>query len=426
MKYVNENDKLKQKYDKELRDDLFNRNGRNEELWTIAGCSIADLRRHFEYQFDKHTNWENYHDCWNIDHICPASWFTLSERHEKRECYHWTNLRPLDFYKNCAKGDRIEGERLFHYEEHKHLVPPAKEVYDRLLGRTKPETKGTAPMKTVTATHPALPTWTLTFDPATHRYLDQESREYVSATRFVHRFFEPFDAPAAAARVASRTPGADPQMLLVEWAAKRDASADYGHHVHAYAEALINGTPQPAPATEQEAAAFAVVASAVSALRDAYDLYSAEQIVFCPLYRIAGTMDLVGRNKATGALVVLDWKTCGKPITDDAYGRVALPPIAHVPDSKQAKYALQLSLYAWLLTDSGYFSADTAVELALIHVAPGADAPLWIPLPYLADEVAAMAAAWLETGPWSAALPWPSEGGDGGGVASVLENDGED
>jgi hypothetical protein len=285
-----------------------------------------------------------------------------------------------------------------------------------------------------TATHPALP-WTLTFDPATHRYLDQESREYVSATRFVHRFFEPFDAPASAVRVAARTPGADPQMLLTEWAAKRDASADFGHHVHAYAEALINGTPQPVPTTEQEAAAFAVVASAVAALRDAYDLYAAEQIVFCPLYRIAGTMDLVGRNKATGALAVLDWKTFGKPITDDAYGRTALPPIAHVKDSKHARCSLQLSLYAWLLTDSGYFPKDTAVELALIHVAPcenfilpgpNTTNPGWIPLPYLADEIAAMVAAWTATGPWPAALPWPSEGGDGGGVASVLENDGED
>jgi len=279
-------------------------------------------------------------------------------------------------------------------------------------------------MKTVNATHPALP-WEISFDPATHRYLDQESRDYVSGTRFVSRFFEPFDAPAAAARVAARTPGTDPQLLLTAWAEKRDASVDYGHHVHAYAEALVNDTPQlqPTPATEQEAAAFAVVVSAVTALRDAYEIYAAEQIVFCPLSRIAGTMDVVGRNRETGALAVLDWKTCGKPITDDAYGRTALPPIAHVRDSKQARYALQLSLYAHLMLDSGYFPADTAVELALIHVVPGADAPLWIPLPYLADETAAMVQAWTATGPWPAALPWPVDGDD---AAAVLEDDGED
>lgn len=276
-----------------------------------------------------------------------------------------------------------------------------------------------------TATHPVLP-WTVTFDPASHRYVDQEGRDYVSGTRFVHRFFPPFDAPAAAARVAARTSGADPQMLLTAWAEKRDASADFGHHVHAYAESLIAETPQPVPATEREAAAFAVVARAVAMLRDSYEFYATEQIVFCPLYRIAGMMDLVGRNRETGALAVLDWKTCGKPITDDAYGRTALPPIAHVPDSKQARYSLQLSLYAWLLIDSGCFPKETAVELALIHIAPYADAPLWIPLPYRAVEVSAMVYAWADTGPWPADLPWPKESGEGGGADSALENDGED
>lgn len=275
-----------------------------------------------------------------------------------------------------------------------------------------------------TSIHPILP-WTLTFDATTHSYRDQESREYVSGTRFVHRFFAPFDAASTATRVAARTPGADAQMLLTEWTEKRDASALFGTNVHAYAEALVADAPPPKPATEQESAAFAVVAGAVPALRSAYDLYAAEQIVFDPLYRIAGTMDLVGRNRETGALAVLDWKTCGKPITNDAYKRVALPPIAHVPDSKLARYSLQLSLYAWLLIDSGYFLKDTAVELALIHVAPGNDAPLWIPLPYMAAEIAAMVQAWTVTGPWPADLPWPKEAGEGGG-ASVLKDEPED
>jgi hypothetical protein len=237
-----------------------------------------------------------------------------------------------------------------------------------------------------TARHPALP-HTITFDPARHTYTDDSRRRYLSVTSWVRSLFPEFDAPSAAERVAART-GRLALDVLREWGAKRDASAAYGTAVHAYAEAAILGrmeTVSP-PATDNEARARLAVDAALLALADTHDILGAEMIVFDPLYRLAGTLDLPAVNRATGALAILDWKTC-EEITDDAWGRTGLPPLVDVPDSKAAHYAIQLSTYATIMRDTGYVEPDRPVELAVIHVAPGSSVPAWMPLGYYREQV---------------------------------------
>ena len=242
---------------------------------------------------------------------------------------------------------------------------------------------------TKTVQHPALP-WTITYDDIPHTYRDNESRFYTSGTAFVKPFFPPFDAPAAAARVAART-GKTELEILAEWRAKGSATSATGNRVHAYAESLVMGTQPTEPATPRERQAYAMVDKALVGLRGHYELLGAEQIVFDPLYILAGMIDLPARNLKTGALAILDWKTC-EDITNDNYGRTGLPPITCIPDSKQAHYMMQLSLYAWLMTDadSGYTEPGHPVELAMIHLPHIGLDPVWRPLPYQRDAIAAM------------------------------------
>jgi len=248
-----------------------------------------------------------------------------------------------------------------------------------------------------TAQHPTLPV-TITYDPAPHTYTDDAGVVYESVTTRVKRQFPPFDAQATADRIAARE-NRLALDVLAEWRAKADSAAARGTLIHAYAESVVLGTPAPdipdnfTPQARQDARhAFKVVDSALCALRDAYELLGAEQIVFDPLFQLAGTIDLPARNRTTGALAILDWKTC-ESITDDAYGQRALSPLSHIPASKLAHYTLQLSLYAWMLTDpdfSAYPSAGEPVELALIHIPHIGDSPVWRPVPYWGKEVLAM------------------------------------
>jgi len=243
---------------------------------------------------------------------------------------------------------------------------------------------------TKTAKHPALD-FAITFDSTRHTYTDNEGSRYTSGTALEKRAFPEFDAQAAAERVAARD-GLSVAAVLATWKAKADESVERGNRIHAYAEARSIGVVVPVPENEGEARAFAIVDKALAGLAGSgYEFIAAEQIVFDPLFLVAGQIDLVMRAPSR-ALAILDWKSC-EDITDDAWGRVAFPPISHVPDSKLMHYALQLSTYAWMLTDpeySNYPSAGEPVELALIHVPHVGDDPVWRPVPYLHDEVSAL------------------------------------
>lgn len=245
-------------------------------------------------------------------------------------------------------------------------------------------------MKTIQ--HPSLP-WTITFESSTHTYTDNEQRPYTSITTLVASLFPPFDEQAAAAQVSARS-GSLEMSIIQQWHEKAKASSEYGTLIHAYAESLIlPGPDKPVMVASSalEKQAFDTVSRAVSMLADTYDFMATELIIFDPLYQIAGTVDILARNRATGALAILDWKTCEK-ITNQSYVN-AFSPLQHVRDSKFNHYALQLSLYAFILTDPEYSAYPTVgepVELALIHVVRDNPDPVWIPLPNLRDECRAI------------------------------------
>jgi hypothetical protein len=246
-----------------------------------------------------------------------------------------------------------------------------------------------------TTEHPLLP-WTITFDPGPHTYTDNLNRRYTSVTTLVKSYFPPFDAQAAASRIARKTNALEFDIIR-SWNQKRDESAKFGTNVHAFAEAMILGQmsgniPKVSlPASPRETRAFAIVERAIDMLSETYDFIATEQIIFDPLYQIAGQIDIVARNRETGAIALPDWKTC-EEFSDVSFNR-ALPPIQHLSDNKLEHYALQLSLYALMLTDADYSAYPTqgeSVELALIHISPASEDPIWIPLPNRRAEAIAI------------------------------------
>ena len=69
------------------------------------GCSVEELKRHLEKQFQPKMNWENYGLYgWHIDHIKPLVNFDLTNREQFLEACHYTNLQPLWAEDNLSKG----------------------------------------------------------------------------------------------------------------------------------------------------------------------------------------------------------------------------------------------------------------------------------------------------------------------------------
>ena len=60
----------------------------------LLGCSVDQLKSHFEKMFREGMKWENM-GAWEIDHIKPCNSFNLNEPEQQRVCFHFSNLQPL-------------------------------------------------------------------------------------------------------------------------------------------------------------------------------------------------------------------------------------------------------------------------------------------------------------------------------------------
>lgn len=89
---------------------IFKSNGQRIAIKTerLVGCTMLELRAHFQSLFKPGMAWENAgHGGWVIDHKIPCSKFNLTIQREQRKCFHFSNLQPLWEHENRAKGNRL-------------------------------------------------------------------------------------------------------------------------------------------------------------------------------------------------------------------------------------------------------------------------------------------------------------------------------
>ncbi len=248
----------------------------------------------------------------------------------------------------------------------------------------------------------------ISFDAPTHRYTDSRGCSYTSVSTLIKRLFAVFDAPAAAARVATREqrPVA---AVLADWAGKSAAACRLGTRAHAVAEAAVLGhDPRAAlaaitgeaasaaePESERERAAFAAAWSAAQQTRAGCLTVHPEAMLADPESLTAGTADLIVLREITGSnegvWAVMDYKSNEHLDAESKYGERALPPYEHLQDCHLVRYSLQLHLYRWLLCHAGYLRPASAVALYIVHLAPGAAEPVWVaPLDLRAEADAIM------------------------------------
>ena len=81
------------------------RNKQRCNTLAALGCTWEEAKIHFEELFEEGMTWNNHGrgpKKWNVDHIKPVSSFTLKDVHMMN---HISNLQPLWFEDNMAKGD---------------------------------------------------------------------------------------------------------------------------------------------------------------------------------------------------------------------------------------------------------------------------------------------------------------------------------
>lgn len=74
----------------------------------LIGCDLAFFKKWMEYRFDEKMCWENFGKVWQIDHILPLSLFDMTNELDKKVCFHWTNLQPLNSIENRSKSNKLQ------------------------------------------------------------------------------------------------------------------------------------------------------------------------------------------------------------------------------------------------------------------------------------------------------------------------------
>jgi hypothetical protein len=117
--------KKKSEYCKKYRENITNKIAHNMRVRVcgvfrrksskteeLIGCSYEFLKDYLEKQFLPGMTWECYgkksggncHEVWEIDHIKPVCSFNLEDPEQVKECFHYTNLRPLWKIDNIREG----------------------------------------------------------------------------------------------------------------------------------------------------------------------------------------------------------------------------------------------------------------------------------------------------------------------------------
>ena len=121
---TNVNYNVKSKLAARIRQCLYNSSLQKGKTEEYLGCSITFFRKWIQHLFTEGMSWDNI-GTWHIDHIKPCDAFDFNKLSDIKECFHWSNLRPLHGPDNIKKGNNIDIQLIRHYQR---LAADFKEI----------------------------------------------------------------------------------------------------------------------------------------------------------------------------------------------------------------------------------------------------------------------------------------------------------
>jgi ATP-dependent exoDNAse (exonuclease V) beta subunit len=207
----------------------------------------------------------------------------------------------------------------------------------------------------------------ITFNEDKHRYTDDAGVIYRSCTKIIHELFPPFDADKIAVFSAKKR-GISVEAIKAEWKEAGRVACDMGTRIHQYMEdRLTKGVTNVNPINEKEKNIIERAEEFIPKFHEKYEVVEAEKIVFCPDYKLAGMIDLIARDKNTGNLWVLDWKTNKEIVEKTKYKSYGYLFLSHLDDTNYWHYALQLNIYRTVLHHEKYFNMDNS-SMGIFHL----------------------------------------------------------
>jgi len=237
------------------------------------------------------------------------------------------------------------------------------------------------------------------YEDSSHTYSFRGQR-YISVTQLLHFVTPQFDTEAQAKRMAENH-GATPGYWKKRWAAQSKAAAEQGTNFHNTQELLTEsqgfemrlGKPLRVRNADQQSMATWNYSSWL-------DGVYTELLLWDHHWQLAGRVDkTIFRTDTVGRWADIDDYKTNKKIrqrgwVENGIPRTLLTPLTHLEDCEYNKYALQFSLYQFMLERMG-FRAGTRRMLYHPPLLPDLSddpnerrqKPIIYELPYLYDEV---------------------------------------
>lgn len=235
-----------------------------------------------------------------------------------------------------------------------------------------------------------------TFFSEDHHYEVNNTKVGISVTRFIEEYCNEFDRDNIAAQCAARD-GQPIYQIIQEWDYKNKFACAKGTNGHNYAQSLWNGQIYQ-PIEFDGSKGFKMANNKVyeQALNFYFDYsdklehLADEFVVGSEEYDIASAIDHLFVNKATGELVLVDYKTNsllggyndeGK---QEKYAKKMKVPLTHLKDITINHYYIQLSIYKFLIEK---YTSLKVSEMFIVYFSENIDNYEIIEIPYLKNEV---------------------------------------
>ena len=206
----------------------------------------------------------------------------------------------------------------------------------------------------------------ISFEESTHTYTVRGQKVGISVTGLIASVeTEHFDAPCIAAQLAASARPSERYSTFDEATQTRiplkaeeilglwDLARDLGTDLHAKIERALNGLPvvfdsDNAPNAVEFAQFQRWWAEQLAA---GYEAYRTEWVIY-EGPQLAGSIDFLMKNKATGELSIVDWKRCltsGSGFSSAWKGKKMLPPLHHLEETKLNHWKVQVNIYRAIL-----------------------------------------------------------------------------
>ncbi|MEK6878401.1 MAG: PD-(D/E)XK nuclease family protein [Nanoarchaeota archaeon] len=182
------------------------------------------------------------------------------------------------------------------------------------------------------------------------------NKDLISVSKFISLFKNPFDPDGEILKRCASKKGIPHEELKAEWEKTKQDACNFGTGLHTEIEHYIKNK-------EVRNTKYKQILSEFSKLKFGGQLYS-EVIIFDEEFGLAGTCDLVEYYPKTNSLYLHDWKSNKKLDKYSFWKNKMLPPIEYLDDCNFNLYQLQLSLYAYMLDNQGFWVDD----LSIFHI----------------------------------------------------------